>query len=78
MQKLLESEEAFKQVLRYDPGCEDAIQEINKVRKKRIVDMGFTELQAKAAIKKYVQVQVSYQNCCSFLKIEISIFEFLK
>ena len=58
LQKYSEAEAAFQEVLRFDEDCDDALSEIVKVRRKRIIEMGFTEQQAKVAIKKYNNVQV--------------------
>lgn len=55
--KYIESEGAFEQVLLLDKGCEEAQMEIINVRISRIVEMGFTEQQAKLAIKKHINVQ---------------------
>lgn len=55
--KYIESEGAFEQVLILDKGCEEAQMEIINVRISRIVEMGFTEQQAKLAIKKQINVQ---------------------
>lgn len=55
--KYIESEGAFEQVLLLDKGCEEAQMEIINVRVSRIVEMGFTEQQAKLAIKKHINVQ---------------------
>ncbi|GAB1605880.1 protein STIP1 homolog isoform X1, partial [Argonauta hians] len=51
------AEEAFLQVVRLDKNCEDARQELLKVRTHQITEMGFTKLQAEAAILQYGTVQ---------------------
>lgn len=45
-------------MLRLDKGCQEARDEIHKVRIIRIIEMGFTERQANSAISKYSHVQV--------------------
>jgi len=55
--KYVESEGAFEQVLQLDKGCEEAQMELINVRINRIAEMGFTEQEAKLAIKKYLHVQ---------------------
>ncbi|CAL4124280.1 unnamed protein product, partial [Meganyctiphanes norvegica] len=55
--KYIESERAFEQVLQLDKGCEEAQMELINVRISRIVEMGFTEQEAKQAIKKHIHVQ---------------------
>lgn len=45
-------------MLRLDKGCQEARDEIHKVRIIRIIEMGFTERQANSAISKYINVQV--------------------
>lgn len=59
LQKYIDAESAFEEVLRLDTGCREAQEEIRKVRIIRIVEMGFTERQANSAIAKYKYVQVS-------------------
>ncbi|KAK3874767.1 hypothetical protein Pcinc_020329 [Petrolisthes cinctipes] len=53
----IEAESAFEEVLRLDPGCQEAGEEIKRVRVTRIVEMGFTTRQAGSAIAKYTHVQ---------------------
>ncbi|XP_045614639.1 uncharacterized protein [Procambarus clarkii] len=55
--KYIDAESAFEEVLRLDKGCQEAQEEIRKVRIVRIVEMGFTERQAKSAIAIYNHVQ---------------------
>ncbi|XP_042209187.1 protein STIP1 homolog isoform X4 [Homarus americanus] len=55
--KYIDAESAFEVVLRLDKGCQEAQEEIRKVRIVRIVEMGFTERQANNAIAKYNHVQ---------------------
>ncbi|KAL3864932.1 hypothetical protein ACJMK2_006575 [Sinanodonta woodiana] len=52
-----DAEHAFMQVLKLDKNCEDAMQELLRVRTHQIMEMGFTKLQAEAAIKQYGSVQ---------------------
>lgn len=55
--KYIDAESAFEEVLRLDKGCQEAQEEIRKVRIVRLVEMGFTERQANSAIRKYNNVQ---------------------
>ncbi|ROT81209.1 putative hsp70-Hsp90 organizing protein 1-like isoform X2 [Penaeus vannamei] len=55
--KYIDAESAFEEVLRLDKGCQEARDEIHKVRIIRIIEMGFTERQANSAISKYINVQ---------------------
>ncbi|XP_069953335.1 uncharacterized protein [Cherax quadricarinatus] len=55
--KYIDAESAFEEVLRLDKGCQEAQEEIRKVRIVRIVEMGFTERQANNAIARYNHVQ---------------------
>ncbi|XP_064095440.1 stress-induced-phosphoprotein 1-like isoform X2 [Macrobrachium nipponense] len=55
--KYIDAESAFEEVLRLDKGCQEAQEEIRKVRIVRLVEMGFTERQANSAIRKYTNVQ---------------------
>lgn len=52
-----EAEDAFTQVLKLDKNCEDAVQELLRVRIHQIVEMGFSRYQAEEAIKKFSTVQ---------------------
>ena len=55
--KYTESQEAFEQVLQLDKGCEEAQIELINIRINRIVEMGFTENEAKSAINNHLHVQ---------------------
>ncbi|XP_060563592.1 uncharacterized protein LOC132722978 isoform X2 [Ruditapes philippinarum] len=57
-----EAEQAFTQVLKLDKNCEDAVQELLRVRTHQIMEMGFTRHQAEAAIKKYGTVQAALDS----------------
>lgn len=57
-----EAEEAFSQVLKLDKNCEDAVQELLRVRTSQIREMGFSKAQAEAAIKQYGTVQSALDN----------------
>lgn len=63
--KYVESEGAFEQVLQLDKGCEEAQMELINVRINRIVEMGFSENEAKSAIKKYLHVQPAVDSLMS-------------
>ncbi|KAL5017155.1 hypothetical protein ScPMuIL_006744 [Solemya velum] len=52
-----DAEQAYTQVLKLDKHCEDAVQELLRVRTYQITDMGFSQQQAEAAIKQYGTVQ---------------------
>eukprot|EP00914_Ancora_sagittata_P033537 GHVO01067610.1.p1 GENE.GHVO01067610.1~~GHVO01067610.1.p1 ORF type:complete len:624 (+),score=59.61 GHVO01067610.1:89-1960(+) len=52
-----EAEQAFTQVLKLDRNCEDAHQELHRVRTHQISEMGFSAAQAEAAIQTYGSVQ---------------------
>jgi hypothetical protein len=49
-------------VIQLDEDCEDAKQELENVKIQQLVDMGFGEDQAFAAIHQYSTVQVQYCN----------------
>ncbi|KAL4231630.1 hypothetical protein ACF0H5_009210 [Mactra antiquata] len=57
-----EAEQAFSQVLKLDKNCEDAVQELLRVRTHQIMEMGFTRPQSEAAIKKYGTVQAALDS----------------
>jgi hypothetical protein len=49
-------------VIQLDEDCEDAKQELENVKIQQLVEMGFAEDQAFAAIHQYNTVQVQYCN----------------
>nr|XP_022340474.1 nucleolin-like isoform X1 [Crassostrea virginica] len=57
-----EAEDAFTQVLKLDKNCDDAVQELLRVRIHQIEDMGFSSAQAKEAIKKFSTVQAALDS----------------
>ncbi|XP_052771808.1 stress-induced-phosphoprotein 1-like isoform X2 [Mya arenaria] len=57
-----DAEQAFSQVLKLDKNCEDAVQELLRVRTHQIMEMGFTRPQAEAAIKRYGTVQAALDS----------------
>jgi hypothetical protein len=52
------AEEEFERVIQLDEDCEDAKQELEAVKIQQLVEMGFVEDQAFAAIQQYGTVQV--------------------
>ncbi|XP_036365379.1 tetratricopeptide repeat protein 31 isoform X2 [Octopus sinensis] len=56
------AEEAFLQVIQLDINCEDARQELLKVQMHQLTEMGFTKLQAEAAITQYGTVQTALDS----------------
>jgi hypothetical protein len=72
-QQYKQAEEAFERVVQLDEDCEDAKQELENVKIQQLVEMGFVENQAFAAIQQYGSVQVWALPCilhenvfCSF------------
>lgn len=57
-----DAEKAFTQVLKLDKNCEDAVQELLRVRTHQIMEMGFTRQQAEAAIKIYGTVSAALDS----------------
>jgi hypothetical protein len=57
-QQYKQAEEAFERVVQLDDDCEDARQELENVKIQQLVEMGFVEDQAFAAIQQYNTVQV--------------------
>jgi hypothetical protein len=57
-QQYKQAEEAFERVIQLDEDCEDAKQELETVKIQQLVEMGFVEDQAFAAIQQYGSVQV--------------------
>ncbi|XP_038045539.1 uncharacterized protein LOC119720084 [Patiria miniata] len=54
-----EAETAFEHVLKLDKNCEDAVEELHKVRVYRLMEMGFNRPQSDAAIRQYGSVQAA-------------------
>ncbi|XP_056004888.1 uncharacterized protein LOC125657853 isoform X2 [Ostrea edulis] len=57
-----EAEDAFTQVLKLDKNCDDAVQELLRVRIRQITEMGFSRSQAEEAIKKHSTVQAALDS----------------
>jgi hypothetical protein len=72
-QQYRQAEEAFERVFQLDDDCEDAMQELENVKIQQLVEMGFAEDQAFAAIQQYSTVQVwdmHFLFCCSHNTLE--------
>jgi hypothetical protein len=65
-QQYKQAEEAFERVVQLDEDCEDAKQELETVKIQQLVEMGFVEDQAFAAIQQYGTVQVC-QFCAPYI-----------
>lgn len=52
-----DAEQAFMQVLKLDRNCDDAMQELLRVRTYQLTEMGFTRSQAENAIRTNGTVQ---------------------
>ncbi|KAL8578467.1 hypothetical protein ACOMHN_028739 [Nucella lapillus] len=63
--KFSEAEESFLQVLKLDKNCEEAVQELQQVRTRQLTDMGFSQGQALAAIKKHATVPAALEALLS-------------
>ncbi|XP_067656847.1 uncharacterized protein [Haliotis asinina] len=57
-----EAEKAFMQVLKLDKNCDDAVQELLRVRTYQLTEMGFSRQQAEASIKKHGSVQTALDS----------------
>jgi hypothetical protein len=62
-QQYKQAEEAFERVIQLDEDCEDAKQELETVKIQQLMEMGFVEDQAFAAIQQYGTVQVWALPC---------------
>ncbi|CAG5136004.1 unnamed protein product [Candidula unifasciata] len=58
----VEAETAFMQVLKLDKNCDDAHAELLRVKTHQLMDMGFSQSQSEAAIKKYGTVQTALDS----------------
>ncbi|CAH1783255.1 unnamed protein product [Owenia fusiformis] len=52
-----DAEQAFMQVIKLDRNCDDALQELLRVRTHQLTEMGFSRQQAESAIRQYNTVQ---------------------
>ncbi|XP_022098254.1 hsp70-Hsp90 organizing protein 1-like isoform X2 [Acanthaster planci] len=59
LKRFAEAEAAFEHVLKLDKNCEDAVEELHKVRVGRLMEMGFSRPQSDAAIRQYGSVQAA-------------------
>jgi len=57
LNRFQEAEQVFQQVLKLDPGCEDAQFELARVRVQILIDMGFTPSLSEQAVRTYSTVQ---------------------
>ncbi|XP_064601686.1 uncharacterized protein LOC135467776 isoform X2 [Liolophura sinensis] len=57
-----DAEQAFMQVLKLDKNCEDAMQELLRVRTQQLIEMGFSRQQAETAIKQHGTVQTALDS----------------
>ncbi|XP_041369881.1 uncharacterized protein LOC121383849 [Gigantopelta aegis] len=62
LKQFSEAEKSFMQVLKLDKNCEDAVQELLRVRTHQLTEMGFSRHQAESAIKKYGSVQAALDS----------------
>jgi hypothetical protein len=69
LQQYKQAEEAFERVIQLDEDCEDAKQELEAVKIQQLVEMGFVEDQAFAAIQQYTTVQVWPLPCALCMKM---------
>lgn len=67
------AEQAFLQVVRLDKNCEDAKQELLRVRTYQITEMGFTKSQAEAAINQHGTVQAALDSLLAGVAAENSL-----
>lgn len=63
------AEEEFERVIQLDEDCEDAKQELEAVKIQQLVEMGFVEDQAFAAVQQYGSVQVWAFPCVVCMKM---------
>lgn len=60
-----DAEKAYEQVLKLDPGCEEAMQELKRVRVLQLMDMGFMRVQSEIAVIKCGNVQAAAEALLS-------------
>ncbi|KAG1674077.1 Tetratricopeptide repeat protein 31 [Nymphon striatum] len=68
-----EAEQAFEQVLKLDKNCDDAVQELLKVRTFQLTDMGFQRHQAESSIRQFGTVQSALDSLLAGVVAESSI-----
>ncbi|KAI0237226.1 hypothetical protein LSAT2_012303 [Lamellibrachia satsuma] len=65
LSRYVDAEKAFTQVLKLDPNCEDAIQELVRVRTHQLKEMGFSWQQSEQAIRQHNNVQQAVDSMLS-------------
>ncbi|XP_071947047.1 uncharacterized protein [Antedon mediterranea] len=60
-----DAEAAFEHVLKLDKECDDAVQELIRVRTHQLIEMGFSRQQSEAAIRQYTSVQAALDSLLS-------------
>ncbi|XP_033119432.1 heat shock protein sti1 homolog [Anneissia japonica] len=60
-----DAEAAFEHVLKLDKECDDAIQELIRVRTHQLIEMGFSRQQSEAAIRQFTSVQAALDSLLS-------------
>ncbi|KAK2182466.1 hypothetical protein NP493_353g06016 [Ridgeia piscesae] len=65
LKRFADAEKAFMQVLKLDPNCEDAIQELVRVRTHQLKEMGFSWQHSEQAILQHNNVQQAVDSMLS-------------
>lgn len=73
LKQYADAEQAFMQVLKLDRNCEDANQELFRVRTHQLMEMGFTRIQAEAGLRQYGSVQQALDSLLSGLVADTSV-----
>ncbi|KAK2154104.1 hypothetical protein LSH36_276g01030 [Paralvinella palmiformis] len=68
-----DAEQAFMRVLKLDRNCEDAMQELLRVRTHQLTEMGFSQQQAQNAIRQYNSVQQALDSLLAGVVAETSL-----
>jgi len=73
LEKYVEAEQAFIQVLKLDRNCDDGMQELLRVRTHQIMEMGFAKPQAEAAVRQHSSVQHALDSLLAGVVAENSL-----
>ncbi|XP_067012119.2 RNA polymerase II-associated protein 3 isoform X2 [Anabrus simplex] len=72
LKQFKQAEQAFERVLQLDEDCEDAKQELENVKIQQLLEMGFGEEQAYAAVQQYHTVQAAVEALTSIVPEPVS------
>ncbi|XP_028325129.1 uncharacterized protein LOC114477171 isoform X2 [Gouania willdenowi] len=64
MQQYSEAEKAMEQVLKLDPDCEEAVNDLYNCKVLQLMELGFEEMKSVFLLEKFSTVQAALTACC--------------